>query len=269
MIILAEVEKLGRVHTVEPVVLSVYLNVPRSPAELPALPGRVDELIAAAVRNAGRSGHLREEDRRSARDEAARAGPDWLGHPVAIFACAEVGLLEVIGLPAAPSGAWPERAVLGIRPHIRPLLAALQPSPRLVTEILAGPTAALSTVGLQACLAAVNASVAETLVVPYDRLVPGYECGRCGALGQAADCCPDWGTAALPVPDLVEEMVSRTLEDGGRVLVVHDAPGLPADRRPSVKSLVGPALVTIDPSGADRGGLPSPWGNRRWRDAVR
>jgi hypothetical protein len=225
MITLAEVEKLGRVHTVEPVVLSVYLNVPRSPAELPALPGRVDELVAAAVRNAGRSGRLREEDRRSARDEAALAGPDWLGHPVVIFACAEVGLLEVIGLPAAQPGACPERAVLGIRPHIRPLLAALQPSPRPTTEILAEPAAALSAVGLSACLAAVNAGPVATLAVPYDGLVPGYECGRCGALGLAADCCPDWGTAALPVPDLIEEMVSQTLEDGGRVLVVHDAPG--------------------------------------------
>ena len=52
--------------------------------------------------------------------------------------------------------------------------------------------------------------------------------GRCGALGLAADCCPDWGTAALPVPDLIEEMISRTLEDGGQVLVVHDAPGTAA-----------------------------------------
>ena len=137
MITFAEVEKMGRVHTVEPVVLSVYLNVPRSPADLPGLPGRVDELVATAARNAGLSGRLREEDRRSARDEAVLAGPDWLGHPVAIFACAEVGLLEVIGLPQARSGAWPERTVLGIRPHIRPLLAALQPSPRLATEILA------------------------------------------------------------------------------------------------------------------------------------
>jgi len=233
MITLAEVEKLGRVHTVEPVVLSVYLNVPRSAAELPALPGRVDELVAAAVRNAGWSGQLREEDRRSARDEAALAGPDWLGHPVAIFACAEVGLLEVIGLPAARPGAWPERAVLGIRPHVRPVLAALQPSPRLAAEILAEPAGALSAVGLPACLAAVNAGAVETLAVPYDGLVPGYECGRCGALGLAADCCPDWGTAALPVPDLVEEMVSRTLEDGGRVLVVHDAPGGTAARMAS------------------------------------
>jgi hypothetical protein len=38
MLTLAEVEKLGRVHVVEPIVLSVYLNVPRSPAQVPGLP---------------------------------------------------------------------------------------------------------------------------------------------------------------------------------------------------------------------------------------
>ena len=48
---------------------------------------------------------------------------------------------------------------------------------------------------------------------------------HCGALGLTVDCWPDWGTAALPVPDLIEEMVSRALEDGGRVLDVHDGPG--------------------------------------------
>ena len=222
MITLPEVEKLGRIHAVEPVVLSLYLNVPRSAAQLPRLPDRVDELVAAE-RNAGRSGHLREEDRRSAREEAALAAPDWPGHPLAIFACAEVGLLEVIGLPEARPGMASERAVLGVRPHIRPLLTALQSSPRLTAEILAEPGGGLTTVGLPACLAAVNARVVETLVVPYDGLIPGYECGRCGALGLTADCCPDWGTAALPVPDLTEEMISRTLEDGGQVVVVHDA----------------------------------------------
>ena len=224
MITLAEVEKLGRVHAVEPIVLSVYLNVPRSSTELSGLPVRMDELVTAAERDAGRSGHLRAEDRRSARDEAALAGPGWLGQPLAVFACAEVGLLEVVRLPQIGPGTWPERAVLGIRPHIRPLLAPLQPSPRLAPEILARSASGLTAVGWPTCLAAVNADAVETLVVPYDRRVPGYECGRCGALGLAADCCPDWGIAALPVPDLIEEMVSRTLEDGGQVLVVDDAP---------------------------------------------
>lgn len=60
-----------------------------------------------------------------------------------------------------------------------------------------------------------------------------YGCGRCGALGLAANCCLDWGTAALPVPDLIEETVSRTLEDGGRVLVHHVGPGGIAARIPS------------------------------------
>jgi hypothetical protein len=231
MITLAEVEKLGRVHAVEPIVLSVYLNIPWNPAELSGLPDRVDELVAAA--EPGQSGHL--ADRRSARDQAARAGPDWPGHPVAIFACAEAGLLEVAVLPEA-SEAPPERAVLGIRPHIRPLLAALQPPGRLTAEILAESASTLTAIGWPACLAAANAGAVETLVVPYDGLVPGYECGRCGALGLAADCCPDWGTAALPVPDLIQEMVSRTLEDGGQVLVVHDAPGRIAARMPGPPS---------------------------------
>lgn len=57
--------------------------VPRS-VRSPAGPsGRVDELVAAAVRAAGRSGHLGEEDRRLTQDEAALAGPEWLGHQVA------------------------------------------------------------------------------------------------------------------------------------------------------------------------------------------
>ena len=99
--------------------------------------------------------------------------------------------------------------------------------------MVAGSSTARTVTGLSACLAAVNAGAVKTLAVPYDGLIPGYECGRCGALGLAADCCPDWGTAALPVPDLIEEMVSRTLEDGGQVVVVPDAPGLFVARMPS------------------------------------
>jgi len=45
-----------------------------------------------------------------------------------------------------------------------------------------------------------------------------------------ADECPDWGTAALPVPDVIEEMVARTLEDGGHVYPIHDVPARIAAR---------------------------------------
>ena len=93
----------------------------------------------------------------------------------------------------------------------------------LASEVLAMPPGGHGAVGLPACLAAVSAGAVATLVVPADGLVPGYECGRCGTLSLEADtCCPDWGTAALAVPDVIEEMVSRILEDGGEVVVTGD-----------------------------------------------
>ena len=101
---------------------------------------------------------------------------------------------------------------------------AEQRAGRLADEFLAVPPGGLVAVGLPDCLAAVDASAVETLVVPGDGLVPGYECGRCGALSMDAGSCPDWGTAPLPVPDVIEEMVTRTLEDGGQVYVLSDVP---------------------------------------------
>jgi hypothetical protein len=335
MITRAEVEKLGALHAVEPTMLSLYLAVPPPPVDLAALTARAAELIATAG-GAGAGDAIREK--------LALCARDWPGHTVAIFACAGSGLLEAVPLPCA----LPERAVLGIRPHIRPLLVALERCPayhvavvdqrrawvfsvaggevesvslpgvhagrpsahhlrdtaavlerlvrpagrepvivgghddsvrqllaaapaavreafagsftadtrtltaarvrdlaapvvarwadvqarRLAGEILAMPPGGpagnglagngLAAIGLTACLAAVNAGVVATLIVPDDVLVPGYECGRCGALSLDADSCPDWGTAPLPVPDVIEEMVSRTLEDGGEVSVVCD-----------------------------------------------
>jgi hypothetical protein len=249
MITRAQVEKLGAMHAVEPAILSLYLAVPSHPAELGGLPARASELIAAAEAAVVGSGCLREEDRSWVLDQLAAYGRDWLGRTVAIFACAEAGLLEALPLPRG----LPERAVLGTRPHIRPLLLALQRCPayrvavvdlaaplvarwadesarHAADEILTRPRDGLAAIGLPACLAAVNADAVETLVVPGDGLVPGYECGRCGALSTHADSCPDWGTAPLPVPDVIEEMVSRTLEDGGQIWLISDVPSPPAAR---------------------------------------
>ena len=107
----------------------------------------------------------------------------------------------------------PERGVLGVRPHVRPLLLARQrcsvpdqaspdvtwwsevPARRTVATILAMPPVGRPAVGLAACLAAVSGGPVQTLVVPADGLVPGYECRRCGTLSLDADtCCPDWAS---------------------------------------------------------------------------
>jgi hypothetical protein len=70
---------------------------------------------------------------------------------------------------------------------------------------MAAPPGRLVAVCLPDCLAAVNASAVETLVVSGNGPVSGYECGRCGALSVDAAGCPDRGTAPLPVPDVIEE----------------------------------------------------------------
>ena len=368
----AEVEKLGAVHAVTPEILSVYLTVPWPPGEPGDLAARAGELIADAESAVGGPGRLSEEDRTCALEVLAACARDRPGHTVAVFACADVGLLEALPLPCRA----PDRAVLGTRPHIRPLLLALQRCPayraavadtahvwllaiaedeieivlawpaqgaddwhglprgwerepinwltahsyheaaavldrvtgpadqeplviighgagierlldglspsvraafagsvtadapiltpaqvgdlaapvvarwadehsrQVADEILAMPSgqpACPPAIGLQACLAAVSAGAVDTLVVPCDEIVPGYECGRCGALSTEADSCPDWGTAPLPVPDVVEEMVSRTLEDGGQVLVISDYPYPMAARLHSAATAAGPA----------------------------
>jgi hypothetical protein len=345
MITLAEAGKLGAVHTVHPGVLSLYLAVPLDPAELRCLRTRADDLIAAAENAVSGDRHVAAEDRSSVRESLELNGSHWPGRTVAVFACAEARLLEAFPLPCR----LPDRAVLGVRPHIRPLLAAAQRCPayrvavvdqrhawlldvadgeietmtapvaatvprygetaatlakamadgepeplviggdneairqlfaslpppvrdrfagcftadvhtltaarvrelaaplvarwagmrveHLAEEVAAMPPGSLTASGLRACLAAVNACAVQTLIVPDDGLVPGFECGRCGALSVDADTCPDWGTAALPVPDVIEEMVTRTLEDGGQVWPVHAGGPLIAARLRSESEL--------------------------------
>ncbi len=342
-------------HATRQAVLSLFLTVPLDPAELRGLPIRANELIAVAEGAVGVTGHVTEEDRSSVRRTLETGSRDWLGRTVAVFACADAGLFEAFPLPCC----LPERAVLGTRPCIRPLLVALQRCPayrvavvdrqhawlfsitgdeirttsapvaagvrgsgfggwygletyrvqqrvielsrrhyrdtaalleqdmrrgepeplvigghqdgirqlfallppsareafagsfaadthtltparvrevaaplaaswverrarRLADEISGAPPGGPVAVGLPACLAAVNAAAAETLIVPDEEVVTGFECGRCRALGADADGCPDGRAAALPVPDLIEEMVTRTLQGGGHVCVIGD-----------------------------------------------
>jgi len=119
----ADVEKLRAICAPEPAVLSLYLPVPLDPAERRELPARAGDLIASAAASA--AAPIPGADRDTVQQLVAAHGRDWPGHTVAIFACGELGLLEALPLPA-PAG---ERAVLATRPHVRPILAALQRCP--------------------------------------------------------------------------------------------------------------------------------------------
>jgi peptide chain release factor subunit 1 len=127
MISHADVEKLLGIQAAERSVLSIYLQVPVDAPALRGLPARVGELLALA--NGGGDGpgaaRARDEDRRMVRRLLEVHARDWLGHTVAMFACAQLGLSQAFPLPCR----LPERAVLAARPHVRPLLVALQRCP--------------------------------------------------------------------------------------------------------------------------------------------
>ncbi len=91
-------------------------------------------------------------------------------------------------------------------------------------EVLGEAPGPLVAVGLPACLAAVNAGAVARLLVPDEGMIPGSACGRCGALSAGNGACPDCGEAFRPTPDLLEEMAQRTLDDGGQVTVIREAP---------------------------------------------
>jgi len=83
----------------------------------------------------------------------------------------------------------------------------------------------LTVTGLARCLDAVNSRAVDLLVVPVGGVIDGYVCERCGALGAAVTGCPDGPAESRWVPDLFEEMVARTIEDGGRTEALADPPG--------------------------------------------
>jgi hypothetical protein len=116
-------------------VISLYLNVPLDIAEHRGLLTRARELIKAA------QGRPAGEDVDSIGGLISERGHDWLGRTVAIFACAEVGLLQAIPLgrptPALP-GPADDLAVISTRPYTRPLLAALQRHPAFQVAIIDG-----------------------------------------------------------------------------------------------------------------------------------
>jgi len=128
MISRSDVDKLLSVHSDGLPVLSLYLRVPRDVVELRGLPARADELFALAARDSSPGGtpvRVGHAEREAARGLLSAGARDWLGHTVAIFACEQLGLAEAIPLRAELQ----ERAVLATRPHVRPLLLAIQRCP--------------------------------------------------------------------------------------------------------------------------------------------
>jgi peptide subunit release factor 1 (eRF1) len=109
-------------------IVSVYLTVPLDPAQRRGVPAHLDEMLAQGhgVSDDGEAwARVRRSELPVIRREVSTHAHEWLGHSVAIFACAKLRLLETIPL----RGQVRDRAVIGTRPYVRPLLAELQRSP--------------------------------------------------------------------------------------------------------------------------------------------
>jgi release factor family 10 len=116
-------------------VISVYMSVPLDPRQRRSLPARVEDLFAGHGDRYGDSGawaRARREELPAMRDWVTSQAHAWLGHSVAIFACHGIGLLEAVPL----RGHVAERAVIGCRPYVRPLMAELCRSPGYVVAVV-------------------------------------------------------------------------------------------------------------------------------------
>ncbi len=102
----------------------------------------------------------------------------------------------------------------------------------IVRDILNEPPNTAATTKLSGCLAASRSHAVAQLVLADDQMVAGQACDACGALAVgAAGCdCPDPGDCCRAVPDVLEELANRTLDDGGTVTSVHESPFTAAAR---------------------------------------
>lgn len=125
------VAKLLAIQAPEPGIVSIYLTVPLDPAQRRGMHARLDDVLAQSA-DSQTWARARRAELPAIREAVTIGAPAWLGHSVAIFGCAGLGLLETIPL----RGEVRERAMVGRRPYVRPLLAELQRSPSYVAVVV-------------------------------------------------------------------------------------------------------------------------------------
>ncbi len=74
-------------------------------------------------------------------------------------------------------------------------------------------------------LGAVHEGRIQTLVIARGYHQPGYQCCNCAYItDQPLEVCPFCGSEFVEIPDAAEALVTKVIEDGGRVEVVDDHP---------------------------------------------
>lgn len=101
--------------------------VPVDVSALRGLPTRADGLLEVAAEGVGGQQALKacNAERQTALALLDAHGREWMGHTAAVFASHRADVAITLTLPCL----LPDRAVLAVRPHVRPLLVALQRCP--------------------------------------------------------------------------------------------------------------------------------------------
>ena len=129
------VDQLVRCQDPDGALLSVYVTVPAEVAALREMFVRLDGLLGAVSPPAAASAAIRRAvagEVERVRDTVVEHARDWLDHGVAIVSSAALGLHEAVPVRAPV----PDRAVVGVRPHVRPLLAALRQARPYVVAVV-------------------------------------------------------------------------------------------------------------------------------------
>lgn len=115
-----------------------------------------------------------------------------------------------------------------VRELANPVIArwAATAQERAVQGVLSQPPWVAAVTGLDDCAAASRARAIADLVLPDGKPLPGFSCDQCGALSsEDSGCdCEDPQAQCRAVPDVFEELADRTLDLGGEVTLVREAP---------------------------------------------
>lgn len=71
--------------------------------------------------------------------------------------------------------------------------------------------------GLSDCLWAGSVSAVDTLLVQEGVMIPGVVCDASGWMALSGATCPDSGEPTRPVPDVIDELVTAVIDEGGAI----------------------------------------------------
>jgi hypothetical protein len=95
---------------------------------------------------------------------------------------------------------------------------------RLVDNVLRQPQGTAVATDLDGCVAAIRMRAVARLIIGDDQVIGGFVCDDCGAMSTKASGCDCEEPGCHAVPDLLDELANRALDDDATVTQVRTPP---------------------------------------------